>query len=184
MPLLYLLKSESYVHFVHPLEDAKQYSNPIASLTLSVASAKTTSYYSLSCSRKFVNLTDKSRSDKGYHSVPPPLSGNFIPCKPDLTFIDEIVESEILDVTTVVTPCNDKTDENKGVSNTVKSNAVRMNNSSAPIIEDWNSDDESEVEPNDKTVRSSTEKIKSIKTVRETDVPKQNKHHPTGNQRN
>ncbi|GJZ35282.1 hypothetical protein Tco_0581099 [Tanacetum coccineum] len=35
--------SESYVHFVHPLEDAKQYSNPIVSLTLSAASSKTTS---------------------------------------------------------------------------------------------------------------------------------------------
>ncbi|GKA39951.1 hypothetical protein Tco_0732544, partial [Tanacetum coccineum] len=129
----------------------------------------------------FVNLTDKSGSDKGYQSVPPPLSGNFIPRKPDLTFIDEIVKSENLDVTTVVTPCNDKTVENKGVSNTVKPNAVRMNNTSAPIIEDWNSDDESEI---DYTVRPSIEKIKSVKTVRETDAPKQHKHHPRGNQRN
>ncbi|GKC99357.1 ribonuclease H-like domain-containing protein [Tanacetum coccineum] len=126
----------------------------------------------------FVNLTDKSGSDKGYHSVPPPLTGNFIPRKPDLTFMDEIVESENLDVTTVVTPCNVKTVENKGVSNTVESNAVRMNNTSAPIIEDWNSDDESEI---DYTVRPSTEKIKSVKTVRETEAPKQI---PRGNQRN
>ncbi|GKE90432.1 hypothetical protein Tco_1567907 [Tanacetum coccineum] len=124
----------------------------------------------------FVNLSDKSGSDKGYHSVPTPLTGNFI--QPDLTFMDEIVESENLDVTTVVTPCNDKTVENKGVSNTVESNAVRMNNTSAPIIEDWNSDDESEI---DYTVRPSTEKIKYVKTVRETDAPKQNKHHPRGN---
>ncbi|GJY50187.1 hypothetical protein Tco_0440143 [Tanacetum coccineum] len=86
-----------------------------------------------------------------------------------------------MDVTTIVTPSNDKTVENKGVSNTVESNAVRMNNTSAPIIEDWNSDDESEI---DYTVRPSTEKIKSVKTVRETDAPKQNKHHPRGNQRN
>ncbi|GJT99778.1 putative ribonuclease H-like domain-containing protein [Tanacetum coccineum] len=129
----------------------------------------------------FVNLSDKSGSDKGYHSVPPPLTGNFIPRKPDLTFMDEIVKSENLDVTTVVTPSNDKTVENKGVSNTVESNAVRMNNTSAPIIKDWNSDDESEI---DYTVRPSTEKIKSVKTVRETDAPKQNKHHPRGNQRN
>ncbi|GJW29789.1 putative ribonuclease H-like domain-containing protein [Tanacetum coccineum] len=113
----------------------------------------------------FVNLSDKSGSDKGYHSVPPPLTGSFIPSKPDLMFIDEIVESENMNVITVVTPSNDKTVENKGVSNTVESNVVRMNNSGAPIIEDWNSDDESEVEPNDKTVRPSTEKIKSIKTV-------------------
>ncbi|GJU29838.1 ribonuclease H-like domain-containing protein [Tanacetum coccineum] len=124
----------------------------------------------------FMNLSDKSGSDKGYHSVPPPLTGNFI--QPDLTFIDEIVESENLAVTTVVTPCNDKTVENKGVSNTVESNAVRMNNTSAPIIEDWNSDDESEI---DYTVRPSTEKIKYVKTVRETDAPKQNKYHPRGN---
>ncbi|GJW43922.1 hypothetical protein Tco_0072721 [Tanacetum coccineum] len=129
----------------------------------------------------FVNLTDMSGSDKGYHSVPPPLTGNFIPHKPDLTFVNEIVKSENLDVTTIVTPSNAKTVENKGVSNTVESNAVRINNTSAPIIEDWNSDDESEI---DYTVRPSTEKIKSVKTVRETDAPKQNKQHPRGNQRN
>ncbi|GJV02715.1 putative ribonuclease H-like domain-containing protein [Tanacetum coccineum] len=129
----------------------------------------------------FVNLTDKSGSDKGYHSVPPPLTGNFIPRKPDLTFVDEIVKSENLDVTTVVTPSNAKTVENKGVSNTVESNAVRMNNTSAPIIEDWNSDDESKI---DYTVRPNTEKIESVKTVRETDAPKQNKQYPRGNQRN
>ncbi|GJZ77392.1 putative ribonuclease H-like domain-containing protein [Tanacetum coccineum] len=129
----------------------------------------------------FVNLTDKSRSDKGYHSVPPPLTGNFIPRKPDLTFMDEIVKSENLDVTTIVTPSNNKTVENKGVPNTVESNAVRMNNTSAPIIEDWNSDDESEI---DYTVRPNTEKIESLKTVREIDAPKQNKQYPRGNQRN
>ncbi|GJR24927.1 ribonuclease H-like domain-containing protein [Tanacetum coccineum] len=84
----------------------------------------------------FVNLTDKSGSDKAYHAVPPPLTGNFIPRKPDLTFIDEIVESENLDVTTVVTPSNVKTVADRDISNTVESNAVRMDNTSAPIIED------------------------------------------------
>ncbi|GKC58453.1 ribonuclease H-like domain-containing protein, partial [Tanacetum coccineum] len=84
----------------------------------------------------FVNLSDKFGSDKGYHSVPSPLTRNFIPRKPDLTFMDEIVESENLDVTTIITPCNDKTVENKDVSNIVESNVVRMNNTSAPIIED------------------------------------------------
>ncbi|GKA35971.1 ribonuclease H-like domain-containing protein, partial [Tanacetum coccineum] len=111
----------------------------------------------------FVKLSDKSGSYKGYHSIPLPLTGNFIPRKPDLTFIDEIVESENMDVTTVVTPSNDKTAENKGVSNTDESNAVRINNSSAPIIEDWNSDDESEI---DYTVRPSTEKINRLRLLR------------------
>ncbi|GJS05346.1 hypothetical protein Tco_0321854 [Tanacetum coccineum] len=59
------------------------------------------------------------------HSVLNPQTGNFIPRKPDLTFIYEIVESENLDVTTVVTPSNEKTVENKGVFNIVKSNTVR-----------------------------------------------------------
>ncbi|GJR71283.1 ribonuclease H-like domain-containing protein [Tanacetum coccineum] len=72
----------------------------------------------------FVNLTDKSRSDKGYHSVPPPLKGNFIPRKPYLTFMDEIVESENLDVITIVTPSNDKQFDNKGVSTQIKLNLM------------------------------------------------------------
>ncbi|GKD54284.1 hypothetical protein Tco_1287671 [Tanacetum coccineum] len=84
----------------------------------------------------FVNLTDKFEADKAYHAVHPPLIGNFIPRKPDLTFIDEIVESEILDVTTVVTPINVKIVVDKDISNTVESNDVRMDNTSAPIIED------------------------------------------------
>ncbi|GJS12318.1 putative ribonuclease H-like domain-containing protein [Tanacetum coccineum] len=40
---------------------------------------------------------NKSKFDKGYHAVPPPFTGNFIPRKPDLTFMDEIVESENMD---------------------------------------------------------------------------------------
>ncbi|GJU20634.1 hypothetical protein Tco_1153976 [Tanacetum coccineum] len=81
-------------------------------------------------------LECQSEADKAYHAVPPPLTGNFIPRKPDLTFIDEIVESENLDVTTVVTPINVKTVADRDISNTVESNDVRMDNTSAPIIED------------------------------------------------
>ncbi|GJS86025.1 hypothetical protein Tco_0752566 [Tanacetum coccineum] len=51
---------------------------------------------------------NKSKSDKGYHAVLPPYTGNFIPFKPDLTFMDEIVKSENMDVTTIVTPSNVK----------------------------------------------------------------------------
>ncbi|GKE55993.1 hypothetical protein Tco_1495178, partial [Tanacetum coccineum] len=136
---------------------------------------------------------DKSRSDKGYDAVPPLLTGNFMVPKPDLMFIDEQVESESLDVVSNVTSSDVKTVESKnesvdkGVFNTVEFNVVRMNNFRAPIIEDWNSNNESEVEPNDKvkTISPSTEKMKSVKTVRETvkkvETPKQNKHYPRGN---
>ncbi|GJR36317.1 putative ribonuclease H-like domain-containing protein [Tanacetum coccineum] len=91
---------------------------------------------------------NKSKSDKGYHAVPPPFTWNFIPRKPDLTFMDEIVESENMDVRL----------------------CYNLNNFRTPVIEDWNSDDESEVEiiPKDKTVSSSTKKRKLVKSARET----------------
>ncbi|GKB53498.1 ribonuclease H-like domain-containing protein [Tanacetum coccineum] len=140
---------------------------------------------------------NKSKSDKGYHAVPPPYTGNFIPFKPDLTFMDEIVKSENIDVTTIVTPSNVKTVESNHESAGVKSNGdavepktVRKNSFRPPVIKDWNSDDESEVEiiPKDKTVSSSTKKIKLVKSARETvekvETSKQNKHYPRWNQRN
>ncbi|GJY34420.1 ribonuclease H-like domain-containing protein [Tanacetum coccineum] len=140
---------------------------------------------------------NKSKSDKGYHAVPPPYTGNFIPFKHDLTFMDEIVESENMDVTTIVTPSNVKKVESNHESAGVKSNGdavepktIRKNSFRPPIIKDWNSDDESEVEiiPKDKTVSSSTEKIKFVKSTREivekVETSKQNKHYPRGNQRN
>ncbi|GKF00671.1 hypothetical protein Tco_0027594, partial [Tanacetum coccineum] len=94
---------------------------------------------------------NKSKSNKGYHAVPPPYTGNFIPFKPDLTFIDEIVESENMDGTTIVTPSNVKTVESNHESADVKSNSdvvepktVKKNSFRPPVIEDWNSDDDSE----------------------------------------
>ncbi|GKB60611.1 putative ribonuclease H-like domain-containing protein, partial [Tanacetum coccineum] len=122
---------------------------------------------------------NKSKSDKGYHAVPPLFTGNFMPRKPDLTFMDEIVESENIDVITVVTPSNVKKVESNHESADVKNNGdvvepktVRKNSFRPPVIEDWNSDDDNEVEfiPNvkDKTVRPSTEKIKFVKSARET----------------
>ncbi|GKF14630.1 ribonuclease H-like domain-containing protein [Tanacetum coccineum] len=63
---------------------------------------------------------NKSKSDKGYHAVPPPYTGNFIPSKPDLTFMDEIVKSENVDVITVVTPSNVKKVESNHESADVK----------------------------------------------------------------
>ncbi|GJZ30611.1 hypothetical protein Tco_0575658 [Tanacetum coccineum] len=140
---------------------------------------------------------NKSKSDKGYHAVPPSFTGKFIPRKPDPTFMDEIVESQNSNVTTIVTPSNVKAVESNHESANVKSNGdavkpktVRMNSFRPPVIEDWNFDDESEVEiiPKDKTVSSSTEKIKFVKTAKETveklETSKQNKHYPRGNQRN
>nr|GEX66442.1 hypothetical protein [Tanacetum cinerariifolium] len=107
----------------------------------------------------------KSRSDKGYHAVPPHYTRNYIPPKPDLMFIDEQVK---------------------------KTKLVKKNSFSPLIIKDWNSDDESEVEFEPKvevkTIRPCIEKIKFVKTAREkvekVETLKQHKHYPRGNQRN
>ncbi|GJR02098.1 hypothetical protein Tco_0525082 [Tanacetum coccineum] len=111
---------------------------------------------------------------KGYHAVPPPYIGNFIPLKPDLTFIDKIVESENMDITTVITPSDFEKDvsnyESAGLKNNgdaVEPKTVRENCFIPPIIEDWNSDDESEI---GYTVRSSIEKIRFVNTVRVKDT--------------
>nr|GEW66974.1 hypothetical protein [Tanacetum cinerariifolium]GEW78437.1 hypothetical protein [Tanacetum cinerariifolium] len=97
----------------------------------------------------------KSRSHKGYYAVLPPYTGNYIPPKPDLMFIDEQFKSESVDVVSIVSSSVVKTVEskvkfvdvkNKGVYSTVETKTVRKNSFSPPIIEDWNSDDESEVE--------------------------------------
>ncbi|GKB09321.1 ribonuclease H-like domain-containing protein, partial [Tanacetum coccineum] len=65
---------------------------------------------------------NNSKFDKGYHAVPPPFTGNFMPRKPDLTFIDEIVK--------------------------IEPKTIRKNSFRPPVIKD----DESEVEiiPKDK----------------------------------
>ncbi|GJR22437.1 hypothetical protein Tco_0970964 [Tanacetum coccineum] len=142
---------------------------------------------------------NKFQIDKGYHvSFSHTLTGRtFIPRKPDLTFMDEIVESENMDVTTIVTPNNVKTVESNLESAGVESNGdavkpetVRKNSFRPPVIEDWNSGNESEVEiiPKVKSVSPSTEKIKFVKSARETvekvETSKQNKHYPRRNQRN
>nr|GEV19392.1 hypothetical protein [Tanacetum cinerariifolium] len=63
--------------------------------------------------------------------------------------------------------------KNKGVCSTVETKHVKKNSFSPLIIEDWISDDESEVEiepkVEDKNVRPSIEKIKFVKTARETE---------------
>nr|GEU76365.1 putative reverse transcriptase domain-containing protein [Tanacetum cinerariifolium] len=122
----------------------------------------------------------KSISDKGYHTVPLPYTGNYMPPKPDLMFIDEQVKSKSVDVVSNVSSSVVKTVEskvesvdvkNKGVYSIVETKHIKKNSFSHPVIEDWNSDNESEVEfvpkVEVKTVRPSIEKIKFVKTARE-----------------
>nr|GEU48108.1 ribonuclease H-like domain-containing protein [Tanacetum cinerariifolium] len=62
----------------------------------------------------------ESRSDKRNHVVPPPYTGNYIPPKLDLMFIDEQVKSESVDVVSNVSFSAVKTVESKVESVDVK----------------------------------------------------------------
>nr|GEU68057.1 hypothetical protein [Tanacetum cinerariifolium] len=141
----------------------------------------------------FVNSSEllekqDNRSDKGYHEVPPPLTGNYMPFKRDLRLIDEHFESVSVDVSTI-SSSDVKTVDHKSVFSTEEPKPVRKNNFGPPIVEDWHLDDDSEDELSPtvevKTVKPSVEKIESVKTARETvkteESPKQHKHHPRGN---
>nr|GEW98121.1 ribonuclease H-like domain-containing protein [Tanacetum cinerariifolium] len=75
----------------------------------------------------------------GYNVVPPPITGNFMPPKPNLVFniAPLVVESDHSAFNIQLSPANPA----QAVTHTTKS--------MAPIIEDWVSDSEDESEPND-----------------------------------
>nr|GFB73329.1 hypothetical protein [Tanacetum cinerariifolium] len=80
------------------------------------------------------NLYDRFVPSGGYHVVPPPMTGTFMPPKPDLVFH---------------TP---PSDENEHLAFNIQLSLTKPeqdlpSTSSAPIIEDWVSDSEEEVMP-------------------------------------
>ncbi|GKF52259.1 hypothetical protein Tco_0148726, partial [Tanacetum coccineum] len=81
-------------------------------------------------------VNDKYKIGKGYHAVPPPYTGNFMPPKPNLVLADkdEYVFSESVTSVLAVATSEVKTSESKPKS-------VRE-----PLIEDWISYSENENE--------------------------------------
>ncbi|GKB84609.1 hypothetical protein Tco_0956881, partial [Tanacetum coccineum] len=77
---------------------------------------------------------DKYKTSKGYHVVPPPYTGNFMPPKSDLVLADkdEYVFSE--SITSVPDVATSK----------AKSSDSKPKTVSEPLIEDWISDSEDE----------------------------------------
>nr|GEX60599.1 putative ribonuclease H-like domain-containing protein [Tanacetum cinerariifolium] len=75
----------------------------------------------------------KSISDKGYHAVPSPYTGNYIPPKHDLMFIDKEVESESMDVVSNVSSSDVKTVESKHESVDVKNKGVYSTKEIKPV---------------------------------------------------
>nr|GFA78689.1 hypothetical protein [Tanacetum cinerariifolium] len=102
-------------------------------------------------------IYDRYQSGNGYHVVPPPYTGTFIPPKPDLVFNNETNAVE-----TIHPAFNVKlspTEPNQDLSHT--------NRPSTPIIEDWVSDSEDESETktpqNVLSFVQPTEQVKSLR---------------------
>ncbi|GJV73827.1 hypothetical protein Tco_1493822 [Tanacetum coccineum] len=108
---------------------------------------------------------DRYKTSKGYHAVPPPYTGNFMPPKSDLVLADEdeYVFSELVTSIPDVATSEAKTSESKPKS------------VGEPLIEDWISDseDENESESKSKQIKSSFSKVKFVKSNEHVKTPKE-----------
>ncbi|GJY93206.1 putative ribonuclease H-like domain-containing protein [Tanacetum coccineum] len=109
------------------------------------------------------HMNDKS--DKGYHVVPSPYTGNFMPPKPDLVLADkdEYVFSE--SVTSVPAIATSE----------VKTSVSKPKSVSEPLIEDWKSDseNENEIEFMSRQRKPSNAKVKFIKSNKHVKLPRE-----------
>nr|GFB03692.1 hypothetical protein [Tanacetum cinerariifolium] len=123
---------------------------------------------------------NRYKTGKGYHVVPPPYTGTFIPPKPDLVFNDAPNASE--SIANVVPVESHTYKPSKDISKTLKPDA--------PIIEDWTSDSEDETEiesvPKHKepSFVPSFERVKTPReSVKKVEHPKQAQYLRTDNQK-
>nr|GEU38281.1 RNA-directed DNA polymerase, eukaryota, reverse transcriptase zinc-binding domain protein [Tanacetum cinerariifolium] len=117
-------------------------------------------YTSTSSDSKIVDNCKKRLGYENYNVVSLAYTGNFMPPKPDLSFIglDEFANKP------VVENCDAKTSETKPKD-------VRKNND-ASIIKEWMSDDEDEemIQPNNVNQRVNTVRSKAVNTTRPKEV--------------
>ncbi|GJX29206.1 hypothetical protein Tco_0237285 [Tanacetum coccineum] len=110
-------------------------------------------------------VNDKYKTGEGYHAVPPPYTGNFMPPKPDLTFadVDEYVVSESVTNVTAIATSKANTSESKPKS------------VSEPIIEDWvsNSENENETESKSRQRKPSNSKVEFVKSNEHVKSPRE-----------
>ncbi|GKA70351.1 ribonuclease H-like domain-containing protein [Tanacetum coccineum] len=137
-------------------------------------------------------VNDRYKTGKGYHVVPPPYTGNFMPPKPDLVLTekDEYVFSK--SVTSVPAAATSE----------VKTSESRPKFVSEPLIEDWVSDSENKNETGSKSrqrkpsiakiefvkssehVKSPREFVKKVENSKQANYPRKNNQSPKGNKRN
>nr|GEU42242.1 reverse transcriptase domain-containing protein [Tanacetum cinerariifolium] len=108
---------------------------------------------------------DRYKAGEGYHAVPPPYTGNFMPPRPDLSFVgldDFVFKSAISKPITSVHETETSTSKSSKES-MEKPKSVRPG---APIIEDWESDndDDCEIRPSIEQNKPSHAKINFVKS--------------------
>ncbi|GJR73757.1 ribonuclease H-like domain-containing protein [Tanacetum coccineum] len=92
-------------------------------------------------------VTDRFKKGKGFHAVPPPYTGNYMPSRPDLSFAgldDSVYKTKVSETITTASKTSKDSLE--------KPKTVRP---SAPIIEDWDTDSD-----NDSVFRPKTDQTK------------------------
>nr|GFA16247.1 hypothetical protein [Tanacetum cinerariifolium] len=139
-------------------------------------------------------VNDRFKKGEGYHAVPPPYTRNYMPPRPDLSFVgldNSIFKSKVSETITSVP----KIETNASKTSKESLEKPKIVRSNAHIIEDWESDskDENVFKPKEvkKTVKPSLEKIEFV-NVRNTIVKNENKaqkpkkfnQSPRGNKRN
>nr|GEY44079.1 hypothetical protein [Tanacetum cinerariifolium] len=108
------------------------------------------------------SLSDRLQPSGGYHVVPPPITGTFMPPKPNLVFHNAPIDVETDHSTFTVQLSHSKPTQDMS----------HTNRPSAPIIEDWVFDYEDESETNDpQSVLSFVQSSKQVKTHRHSVQP-------------
>ncbi|GJZ05192.1 ribonuclease H-like domain-containing protein [Tanacetum coccineum] len=84
-------------------------------------------------------INDRFKKVEGYHAVPPPYTGNYMPSRPDLSFdgLDDSVYKTNVSETITSVPRNESTASKSSKDNLEQPKDVRPN---ALIIEEWESD--------------------------------------------
>ncbi|GJY94342.1 ribonuclease H-like domain-containing protein [Tanacetum coccineum] len=110
-------------------------------------------------------VNDRFKKVEGYHAVPPPYTGNYMPSRPDLSFagLDDSVYKTKVSETISSVPRIESTASKSSKDSLEQPKDVRP---SAPIIEEWesDSDDDCMIRPSFEQNKPSYAKINFVKS--------------------
>ncbi|GJZ03253.1 ribonuclease H-like domain-containing protein [Tanacetum coccineum] len=114
-------------------------------------------------------VNDRFKKVKGYHAVPPPYTRNYMPSRPDLSFVgldDSIYKTNVSETISSV-PRIESTASKSSKDSLEQPKDVRP---SAPIIEEWesDSDDDCVIRPSFEQNKPSYAKINFVKSDKNT----------------